>query len=104
MGPRIERMKRRWGVESTGRFWLIMLVFSLAGMSIVRVKKPLFHFLHFPYHAAWWVKVPIYILIMFPLYQLFSLIWAAIFGQWSFFWEKEKKLGRWLARPFRARL
>lgn len=99
---RMDRMKRRWGVESTWRFWLIMLIFSLAGMSIVYVKEPIFNALHFPASAPWWVKVPLYILIIFPTYHVLLVFWAALLGQWSFFWEKEKKMGRWFMKPFRS--
>ena len=94
----MSKMKTRWGVQSTWRFWLIMLVFTMAGMSVVRVKPYIFALLHIPRDLPWWLDIPVWLLTVFPTYQLLTLIWAAIFGQWSFFWEKEKKMGLWFGR------
>ena len=80
-----------------------MLVFSLAGMSTVYVKGPIFNLLHFPQDASAWLKVPLYILIIFPAYQLLFMFWGAVLGQWSFVWEKEKKMGRWFMKLFKSR-
>jgi hypothetical protein len=97
----IARMKQRWRVQSTARFWLIMLVFSLAGMSVVRAKPYIFELLHVPGDLPWWIDIPIWLLTVFPAYQVLLLLWAAVFGQWSFFWEKEKKMAHWFGRKLR---
>ena len=91
----IERFKKKWGIDSTLDIILILVVFSLAGMSIVFVRKPVFNILSInDSHLA--IKTVIYLLIVFPCYQVFLLIYGALLGQFKFFWDKEKKLGRWI--------
>jgi len=75
-----------------------MLVFSLAGLAVTRIKAPLFAAFHIPDRTPTWVWVPLYLVVMLPVYQVLLLFFAALLGQFRFFWEKEKKLGRWLAR------
>ena len=39
-----------------------------------------------------WLYWPIRLLIIFPAYQVLLVIIGAIFGQFNFFWEFEKKM------------
>ncbi len=41
-----------------------------------------------------------YILLVTPIYQVLLLGYAFLFGKFSYFWEKQKKIGRWIARRF----
>jgi hypothetical protein len=34
----------------------------------------------------------LYLLVIFPLYQVLLLVYGALFGQFRFFWKKEKQL------------
>ncbi len=45
-------------------------------------------------------KTLLYLLLILPLYQLFLLVYGFIFGQFSFFWEKEKMLLRRMRKAF----
>ena len=92
----IERLKKKWNITSNLDFILIMLVFSLAGMGISFTRKPIFHLLGIGAQTPLWVKVAVYIPLIVPMYQLYLMIFGIIFGQFAFFWEKEKKLGRFL--------
>jgi hypothetical protein len=99
-GPEIimlDRLKKRWGVTSTWSFIAIFLAFSLAGLAITQCRPVVFHLLHFNPQTSSWIKVPTYLLLMVPLYQVFLLLFGALLGEFRFFWEKEKKIGRWLA-------
>ncbi len=93
----MRKIKERWGVESNWRLVVIMVVFSVAGSSILYVRAPVYRFLHLPPETSLWIKIPLTLL----MYQVLLLAWGAVFGEFRFFWEKEKKLGRWLAKPFR---
>ena len=88
----IDKLKQRWGVKSTWQVIVILIVFSLAGSSILCVKNPIYQVLHIPADATLWLKIPLMIMI----YQVLLLAWGTLFGQFKFFWEKEKKLGRLL--------
>lgn len=95
-----EKLRKKWNIQSWVDFWLIMLVFSLAGMCIVFERKPVFHLLGITAQTPIWAKVVLYLLTVFPLYQINLLIFGTLLGQFSFFWAKEKQLLRFLCRPF----
>ena len=93
----IKKFKRKWGIASTLDIILILIVFSLAGMSIVFVRKPIFNILGInDLHIS--IKTIVYILLIFPCYQIFLLIYGTLLGQFKFFWDKEKKMGKWIIR------
>ncbi len=75
-----------------------MIVFSLAGMNVSICRKPIFHLLGYTNTTPMWIKVVSYILLIFPLYQSSLLFYGFFLGQFGFFWEKEKALGRFLKR------
>ena len=84
----LEKLKQRWGVSSTWQVVAILLVFSLAGSSILWIRQPLYHLLHIPADASLWIRIPVTILV----YQVLLLAWGTVFGHFRFFWAKEKKL------------
>ena len=100
----VEKMKTRWKVESALQFWLIMLVFSLAGSSIMFVKAPIYELLHIDMEGKpFYLAALTWLAFIVPTYKILLLIWAAILGQWSFFWTKEKKMGRWFLKVLRLK-
>jgi len=97
-----DRLKAKWGIESNFSFWMIMLTFTLAGMSITQVRPLYWNLLGFTKeHPSMWVKVPTYLLLVFPTYQISLIIFGTLLGQFRFFWAKEKAMGRALTKPFR---
>ena len=95
-----EKLKTKWGITSAWQFWSIMLTFSLAGMAITQVRRPLFHVFGIEPETPFWIKTVVYLASIFPLYQLFLVLIGSALGQFRFFWEKEKALVRWaLRRP-----
>ena len=79
---------------------LIMLVFSLAGSFIGFERRPIFHALGITNHTHLWVKIVAYLPLIPPIYQLNLLFFGFLLGQFEFFWEKEKRLARFLMRFF----
>jgi len=90
----VNRLKKRWNIDSNIQFILILIVFSLTGMATLWVRKAIWPLLGLPPDTSFFIKVPLYILIIFPVYQALQLIIAFIFGQFRFFWEFEKKMFR----------
>ena len=90
--PIFERMKARWGV-GPGGVLAILVAFSLAGLTTVRLKGPVMGYL-LPASAPGWVEWTIYLIIMLPLYQLLLLGFGTLLGQFDFFWSKLKAVGR----------
>lgn len=92
------QLQKRWGLDSTAQVLAVLLVFSLAGMSIMPTRKWVFHLLHFDGQTPFWLKFIAWLAVVFPSYQIFLILYGALFGQFRFFWEKEKRMGRWLKR------
>jgi len=94
----IIKLKRKWNIDSNWDFILIMIVFSIAGMSIVYVRKPLFHVLGITTATPFLIKFFAWLIIVFPTYQINLIIFGFLLGQFNFFWEKEKQMGRFFLR------
>lgn len=92
----MEKLKARWGVTTHWELAIIFLVFSLAGSSILYVKRPMMRLLGIPPDVSLWIRIPLTIAI----YQVTLLAWGTLFGHFRFFWEKEKKFMRLLVRAF----
>ncbi|MCG8477158.1 MAG: hypothetical protein MI784_16955 [Cytophagales bacterium] len=99
----IERMKTKWGVESAWQVIAILTVFTLTGLTVVQMRKFLFALLGYTEDTALWLKTVTYLLCVFPSYQALILVYGTLLGQFRFFWEKEKKLGRMIARLFKRK-
>jgi hypothetical protein len=96
----VGKLKTKWGITSNRDFILIMIAFSLAGMMISFCRPPIFHILGITKQTPFWIKALIYIPLIPPIYQVFLLFWGTLLGQFDFFWEKEKRLGRFLKHSF----
>jgi len=93
-----DKLKTKWGIKSNFQIILIMVVFSLAGLSITQCRPIVFHIFGITAETPMWIKVVVYLLSVFPMYQAFLLIFGSLLGQFRFFWEKEKKMALWIAR------
>lgn len=88
----LERLRTRWGLTSLLQVVVILIVFSVTGMSVVFLRKSLFAFLGFGEQTPLWIKSITYILFVFPAYQVLILAYGFLFGQFTFFWAKEKRM------------
>lgn len=93
-----EKFKTKWNIRSNWDFWMIMLTFSLAGMLIGFERRPIFHLLGIEHDTPFWIKTLVYIPLIPPIYQINLMVFGTLLGQFEFFWEKEKKLGRFLRK------
>ena len=92
----MEKLKNKWDIQSDKDFWLIMLTFSLAGMSLLSIRKVVFPLIGIKAATPLWIKILVYIPLFPPIYQLGLLFFGFCLGQFPFFWEKEKRLVRFL--------
>lgn len=97
----VEKLKIKWGLESLFQVIIVLLVFSITGTTVVFLRKTLFGWLGFDENTAFWIKTVAYILFMLPAYQILLLFYGSLFGQFEFFWKKEKKLLKGIKRLFR---
>lgn len=85
----LQKLQKRWGVSAT-QVLIILIVFALTGTTILFIKTPILDFI-IGEHEKNWIHSLIYFVLILPLYNIFLLIYGAIFGQFKFFWEYEKK-------------
>ena len=98
--PWMLKMQEKWGLETTRQVLAVLAVFTLSGSSVVWLRKGLFTLLGYDELTPIWLKTITYILFIFPTYQSLLLFYGFLFGQFSFFWEKEKKMFRWIKSKF----
>jgi len=89
----MKKLKEKWGITSNFQLLIIFLAFSVTGSLSLWVAKPLLDFIGLDKTTlSSWVFWPIRILIIFPIYQILIVLVGALFGQFKFFWNFEKKM------------
>ncbi|MBP9853258.1 MAG: hypothetical protein KBD53_00145 [Candidatus Omnitrophica bacterium] len=96
----IQKLMTKWKITSMWDFTAIMLVFSLAGMFVVRIRKSVFVLIGIKHETPFLIKFICWLLVIFPTYQIGLLIFGFLLGQFTFFWEKEKKMLQAIKRLF----
>lgn len=89
-----ERLKQKWGIKTEFQFWIIMLIFSLAGSSTVWIRKPVFALLGVSADTNMLLKFMLWLAVIFPSYQILLMLWGTLLGQFQFVWWFEKKMLR----------
>ena len=93
-----KRLKEKWGISSNFQLAIIFIVFGITGTLSVRLGKPVLDLIKL--NTESFESIPmgdiiywtIRILIVFPIYQVILVIVGALFFQFSFFWNFEKKI------------
>ena len=95
-----DRLKAKWGIVSNKQLLIVFIVFGLTGSSSVKVARPFLDYIGLYPDAfgdlflgsfLYWI---IRLFVIFPLYQVLLILFGAVFFQFSFFWEFEKKILR----------
>ncbi len=95
----LEKLKKRWGIDSNFQVLIILLVFSITGSAAVFVKKIVFDVLGIDADTSLWVKIPMYIITILPSYQILLLVIGTMLGQFRFFYNFQKKsMGRFFRK------
>lgn len=91
MASYFERLKAKWGIRSNFQLAIIFIVFALTGSASLWVARPVLTALGI--HEQWspWIRVPLRLLLIFPVYQVMLLLIGTVFGQFSFFLNLQKK-------------
>ena len=88
----MEKLKERWGITSNLQIFLILVVFAINGSFAAWVADPVTSWFGLTKGVTnGWVYWPLRILLIFPIYQLTLPIVGFVFGQFTFFWNFEKK-------------
>lgn len=87
----INKFKEKWEIKSNFQLLLIFIVFSITGSSALYVRKFIFNIIGVTDSTSLYYKIPLYIITVVPAYQVLLLVWGAIFGQFHFFFNFQKK-------------
>lgn len=99
----MKKLKERWGITSNIQLIIIFLVFAITGFSSLQLAKPFLSLIGIPdtFEPHWLYRM-LRLLLIFPIYQILLVFLGFIFGQFSFFWEFEKKMLKRLKLGFIA--
>lgn len=87
--------KERWNITSNLQLTVILIVFAITGSTSAYLSKPVLSFLGIEKgDVSGWIYYPLYIVLIFPVYQVLLVSFGFIFGQFKFFWAFEKKMLR----------
>ncbi|MDA3929588.1 MAG: hypothetical protein PF541_11560 [Prolixibacteraceae bacterium] len=92
----IKKFKAKWNIQSDWQLLIILVVFSITGSAAMIVRKLVFSLIGITPDTTIWIKVPLYILILFPAYQVLLIIIGSLLGQFQFFYAFQKKSLRFL--------
>jgi hypothetical protein len=97
------KLQGYWKLSSLLQVLIVLIVFACTGSTVLFIKKPLFALLGIDSSLSGWKGTFLYLIIVFPLYQVLLLLYGFVFGQFRFFWEFEKKTWNRFATLFRRK-
>jgi hypothetical protein len=99
----MEKFKQRWEITSNWQVFVILLVFAITGISSSFISKPVLGLFGIDKTTtSLWIYYPLYIVLIFPFYQIILISCGFLFGQFKFFWSFEKKMLRSMKLGFIA--
>ncbi|MFP5436968.1 MAG: DUF6787 family protein [Bacteroidia bacterium] len=97
----MKNFKQRWGLKHNYQLVIIFIVFAITGSTSAYISKPILSSLGITKDTfSPWVYYPLYIILIFPAYQVLLMFFGFISGQFTFFWAFEKKMLRSLGLGF----
>ncbi|OEK06978.1 DUF6787 family protein [Roseivirga misakiensis] len=87
----LKRLQGKWGLKSLFQTVMVLIVFAFTGSTVLFIKPYLFQLVGLE-SIEGTKGILLYIILVFPLYQILILIYGFIFGQFAFFWAWEKKM------------
>ncbi|HET8866192.1 MAG TPA: DUF6787 family protein [Gracilimonas sp.] len=88
----LKKLKNHWGIESNWQILMILIVFSITGFTSLFARRLIFPLIGVEAGDPFWFKTIIWLLTIFPVYNILLLVYAALFGQFDFFWRFFKKM------------
>lgn len=89
----MKKLKERWGITSGFQLTIIFIVFAITGSTAAYLSKPILAWFGITKaDTSLWLYYPLYIVLIFPVYQVLLVSIGFLFGQFKFFWTFEKKM------------
>ena len=75
----IDRIKKKWGIENSFQFIVILIVFAVTGSASAGISGPIADYFELDnlHVLLYW---PIRLLIVFPVYQILLIWFGFVFG------------------------
>jgi hypothetical protein len=86
-----QKLMSRWNLVSLKQVYFVLLVFACTGFTVLFLKRPILDFFGVE-RGGGFIHSLLYFILVLPLYQVILLLWGAVFGQFHFFWEFEKRM------------
>lgn len=97
----MDKLKKRWGITSNFQLTIIFIVFAVTGSSSAILAELLMNaFGWTKLNMNLWLYWPLRIILIFPAYQVLLVFFGFVFGQFTFFWNFEKKMLRSMGLGF----
>ena len=99
----MSNFKKRWNIKSNWQVFVIIVVFAITGSCSAILSKPVLSFFGIIRNeTSAWLYWPLYIILIFPIYQVLLVFFGFVFRQFDFFWAFEKKMLRSMKLGFIA--
>ena len=97
----MEKLKKRWGIDSNFQIVIIFIVFAVTGSTAAKLAEPITELIGLEKETTnAWLYWTARILLIFPIYQVLLVAFGWLFGQFRFFWNFEKKMLRRMGLGF----
>lgn len=90
----LERLKIKWNITSNAQMVVVFIVFAITGSASVWVAKPVLNIIGVSDDMNPWIRIPLRIVLILPVYQVMLLVIGGVFGQFHFFLALQKKWWR----------
>jgi hypothetical protein len=91
----LEGLKKRWEIQSNRQLLIILVVFAITGSGSLKIAQPVLDYAGISAIENPWIRIPLRIVCILPVYQVLLLLTGAVFGQFYFFLNLQK---RWFLR------
>ncbi|MFY0653700.1 MAG: prolipoprotein diacylglyceryl transferase [Cyclobacteriaceae bacterium] len=87
----LKKLQSRWKLNSAFQVVIVLVVFACTGFTVLFLKEPIVGWIVGEGESSTLFTV-LYYLFILPVYNIILLCYGFIFGQFSFFWEFEKRM------------
>ena len=90
----IDRLKEKWNITSNLQMTIVFIVFAITGSASLFVARPVLNLMGITDALNPWVRIPLRLVMILPVYQVMLLVIGSVFGQFRFFLNLQKKWWR----------
>ncbi|AXG74737.1 diacylglyceryl transferase [Flavobacterium arcticum] len=89
----MKKLKKRWEITSNFQLVVIFIVFAVTGSTSAYLSKPVLTWMGVTKETLpLYFYIPLYLILIFPIYQVLLVFFGFISGQFRFFWKFEKRM------------